>query len=66
MMFLRAKREIQGAVAKAGLGTKALGRRNREVPGGYVREGVTSYIDDLDPKKSDIGLENTYNWASFP
>ncbi len=53
-------------MAKAGLGTKALGRRNREVPGGYVREGVTSYIDDLDPKKSDIGLENTYNWASFP
>jgi len=52
---------------KAGLGMKALGRRIREVPGGYeLRERVTSYMADFDPKKSDIGLENTHNWSAFP
>jgi hypothetical protein len=48
---------------KEGLGTKALGRRIREVPGGYeLRERVASYIADFSPKKEDIGLENTYDW----
>jgi putative transposase len=51
---------------KADLGTKALGRQIREVPGGYeLREGVTSYIADFDGKKGNIGPENTYNWTSF-
>jgi hypothetical protein len=49
-------------VVKAGLGTKALGSRVCEVLRGYhLMERVNSYMDDLDPKKSDIGLENTYN-----
>ena len=49
-------------MAKAGLGTKALGSRVCKVLRGYdLRERVNSYIDDLDPKKGDIGLENTYN-----
>ena len=47
---------------KKGLGTKAVGRRMREVPGGYeLREGESSYIADFSPQKGDIGLENTYN-----
>lgn len=51
---------------KEGLGTKALGRQVREVPGGYeLRERVGSYIADFSPKKSDIGLENTHNWNPF-
>jgi hypothetical protein len=30
------------------------------MPGGYaLREGVTFYNADFDPKKSDIGLKNT-------
>ncbi len=61
-VFKGKKRVIGPAVAKAGLGTKAFGSRNRDVPGGYeLRERVTSYMDDLDPKKGVIGLENTYN-----
>ena len=52
---------------KEDLGTKALGRRIREVPGGYeLRERVASYIADFSPQKGDIGLENTYNWNHFP
>ncbi len=52
---------------KEGLGAKALGRRIREVPGGYeLRERVGSYIADFSPQKGDIGLENTYNWNHFP
>ena len=52
---------------KEGLGTKALGRRIREVPGGdELRERVASHIADFSPKKEDIGLENTYNWNLFP
>jgi hypothetical protein len=59
-VFKGKKRDIGSAVAKADLGTKALGSRNREVPGGYeLRERVNSYMDDLDPKKSVIGPENT-------
>jgi hypothetical protein len=39
----------------------------RRVPGDYeFREGVTFYNADFDPKKSDIGLENTYKWTPFP
>jgi putative transposase len=49
------------------LGVKALRRRIRKVPGGYeLRERVGSYIADFNPKKGDIGLENTYNWDLFP
>jgi putative transposase len=52
---------------KAALGTKVLSRQIRQVPGGYeLREGVTFYNADFDPKKSDMGLENTYKWISFP
>jgi hypothetical protein len=54
-------------MAKAGLGTKALGKSK------FVRcLAVTSfgsewlsYVVDFEPKKSGIGLENTYNWTSF-
>ena len=52
---------------KAGLGIRALGRKIRDVHGGSeLREGVAFYITDFDRKKSDIGPENTYKWASFP
>jgi hypothetical protein len=48
------------------LGSKALSRRIREVPGGYaLREGVAFYNADFDPKKSDIGLKNTTKWIFF-
>jgi hypothetical protein len=37
------------------------------VPGGHAfREGAAFYNADFDLKKSDIGLENTYKWISFP
>jgi putative transposase len=52
---------------KAALGTKVFSRRIRQVPGGYeLREGVASYNAVFDPKKSDIGPENSYKWISFP
>ena len=39
----------------------------RRVPGGYAfREGVAFYNAGFDPKKSDIGLKNTYKWTPFP
>ena len=51
---------------KESLGAKALGRQVRKVPGGYeLRERVGSYIADFNPKKGDIGPENTYNWNPF-
>jgi putative transposase len=51
---------------KAAMCTKALGRRIHKVSGGYeLREPDRSYNADFDPKKSSIGLKNTYNWASF-
>jgi putative transposase len=46
---------------KAGLNTKALGRKIRNMHGGYeLREAVASYITDFDYKKGDIGPENAY------
>jgi putative transposase len=52
---------------KESLGTKALGRKVREVPGGYeLRERAVSYIADFGAQKGNIGLENTYNWNPFP
>jgi hypothetical protein len=30
-----------------------------------LREGMIFYNADFDPKKSDIGLKNTYKWISF-
>ena len=54
-------------MAKAGFGTKALERRIRGMPGVWKpKERLNSYIDVLDPKKGDIGLENTHNGAPFP
>ncbi len=51
---------------KAGLGTKALAKRIREVGGGYeLREVVNSYNAVSDIEKSDIDNKNTYKWASF-
>ena len=51
---------------KARLHTKALGRKIREVPGGYaLRERQNSHIDDSGPQKNNIGLKNTYNCSSF-
>jgi putative transposase len=44
---------------KAGLSTKALGRKIREVHGGYeLREGVASYITDLVSKLQKIDSPN--------
>jgi hypothetical protein len=55
-------------MAKAGLGTKALWKnkfvRYLEVTS-FGSEWL-SHIVDFDPKKSGIGLENTYNWTFFP
>jgi putative transposase len=52
---------------KAALGTKALGRRTQKVCGGHeLRESERSYSTYFDPQKRNIGLENTYKWASFP
>lgn len=51
---------------KEGLGTRTLGRRIREVPGGYELRERASYIADFSPQKGDIGLDNTYNWSHFP
>ena len=49
------------------LGRKSLGRKTREVSGGHeLREAATSYIADFDPKKGDIGPENSYNLTAFP
>jgi len=51
---------------KARLCAKALGRQIYEVPEGYaLREEQSSYNFGFNPKKGDIGLENTYNWSSF-
>jgi len=51
---------------KAVLGTKALGRRAHKVSGGYeLREPERIYNADFDPRKSSIGLKNTYKWAFF-
>ncbi len=59
-VFKGKKRVIGPAVAKAGLGSKALESRVCEVLRGYdLRERVNSYMDDLDPKKCVIGPENT-------
>ena len=45
---------------------KALSRRTGEIPGSYAtRKGVTFYNADFDPKKSDIGFENTSKWIPF-
>ena len=50
---------------KAGLSRKALGRRIREIKGGYeLREGVNSYNAAFGHKKSIIDLKNTYKWTS--
>jgi hypothetical protein len=66
----RAKRHyIPGQAAKNFVDRikAALGRRTHKVSGGYeLREPERSYNVDFDPKKSGIGLKNTYNWASFP
>jgi hypothetical protein len=51
---------------KEGLGTRTLGRRIREVPGGYELRERASYIADFSPQKGDIGIDNTYNWSHFP
>jgi lysozyme family protein len=52
---------------KADLGSRAVGRRIRPVPGGYeLREEVVSYNAVFDPKKSDIGPKNSYKWIAFP
>ena len=52
---------------KATLGPRALGRRTHKEAGGYeLRESERSYNADFAPKKSSIGLKNTYNWVSFP
>ena len=51
---------------KAALGTRAVGRQIRHVPGGYeLREEMNFYNADFGPKKSDISLENTSKWISF-
>jgi hypothetical protein len=33
------------------------------IPPGLINENLNA---DFDPKKSDIGLKNTYKWISFP
>jgi len=51
---------------KESLGWKARGRRVREVFGGYeLRERLEPYIAHFNPKNSDIGSENTYNWSQI-
>jgi hypothetical protein len=67
MAVFKGKNSVIGpAETQAGLGMKA--------PGGWIpkmsgicelRKQEDSYIDFFNPKKGDIGLKNTPNWASF-
>jgi putative transposase len=48
---------------KERLGWKALGRRARDVNGGYeLREELNTYIAFFGPKKNDIGTESVHFW----
>jgi hypothetical protein len=50
-----------------GSGRRALGRRIHWMTQVLeIKELVNSYIVVLDPKKGDIGLENTHNLAFSP
>jgi len=52
---------------KAELGPRALGGRIHEMSGGYaLRESEKSYNARFDPKKGNIGHENTSSWAALP
>jgi hypothetical protein len=51
---------------KAALGSRAVGRQIRQVPGGCeLREEAASYNAVFDPKNSVIGPENSYKWMAF-
>ena len=51
---------------KSCLGSKALGRNIQKALGGYeLKESESFYNAEFDPKKGNIGLDNTFEWAFF-